>query len=181
MMMPKEKPTTGKIANACSAKSSENTEKPEDLEAKLEAIEVFFDVLKALLNRELGDNPNPQEIKIATYIAKYIQGLLVNALMYWREYNRIPVLQYSIFSDHKGRSIMDLYVTPDTQTYENFKLKSLCLKLKAATDVWDLELDQSDVQLPKLTEMSQKEINTLEAYSIIQQYIKDQSDEPEGS
>lgn len=184
--MPKDKKNTKPNAHVSSVQNFNDSENKDtndkaEMEAKVEALDVFFDVLKALLNRELGENPHQSEIKHAVYIAKYIQGILANCLLYWRDHGRLPVITYSIFGNDKGRSIVDMYMTPDAQIFEGFKLRSLAIKLKEATDEWDLELDQSDVQLPTLTEMADIQIETLQAYTIVQGIIKSQSEGSEGS
>ena len=119
-------------------------------EKKKEAVDVFFDVLRAMLRLEIGDKPSLVEEKEAIYIARYIQGIIANAIGYWRDYRRLPLLKWEIYGDHTGGSLVDAYMSPDTQMIHQFMLRELANKLKEATDEWDLELQARHIPVPDM-------------------------------
>jgi len=117
---------------------------------KAEAVEVLFDVIRAMLRLEIGDSPSMPEEKEAIYIAKYIQGIIANAIGYWRDYRRLPLLKWEVYGDHRGTCLVDAYMSPDAQMVYQFMLRELVYKLKDATDKWDLELQARHIPVPDL-------------------------------
>ena len=137
---------------------------------KKEAVEVFFDVLRIMLRLEIGDNPSIPEEKEALYIANYIQGVVANAIGYWRDYRRLPLLKWEIYGDHRGGSLVDAYMSPDSEMMHQFMLRELAYKLKDATDKWDLELQARHIPAPDL---DMGKVNAqLEQYTAIIDHIK---------
>jgi hypothetical protein len=139
-------------------------------EKKKEAVEVFFDVLRAMVRIEIGDNPSLSEEKEAIYIMNYIQGIVTNAIGYWRDYKRIPLFKFELYGDHRGTSLVDMYMSPDAQMMHQFMLRELAYKLKEASDKWEIEWQARDIPVPELG--MGKVTAELSAFQAIRDHIK---------
>ena len=59
-------------------------------------------------------------------------------------------MKWELFGDHRGTSLVDAYMSPDSQLVYQFMLRELVYKLKDATDEWDLELQARHIPVPDL-------------------------------
>ena len=141
-------------------------------------VDNLFAVLKELLLELLGDQPTAIETKEGLYIIKYIQGIIANAIQYYDTYKRLPLLQYTLFGDCSGGSLVDLYMSPDMGLVESFKLRDLALSLKETTDDWGAQKPQDEIEQ---LDMIKNAVQDMGAYSAIQDHIKTSGTSSEGS
>jgi len=141
---------------------------------KKEAVDIFFDVLRAMMRLEIGDNPTSMEEQEAVYIIKYIQGLVSKALEFWRDYQRLPLVEYTVYGDHRGGSNMFYYMSSDSNTVRQFMLRELTQHIEEAKAKWDTGLQARETKDPGLT-MGEIKTN-LAAYSAIAEHLKKSED-----
>jgi hypothetical protein len=152
-------------------------------ELRGDPINKLFEVLKELIIDHFGGDVNalePTEEKEGLYLIKYIQGIIGNALEYHKLYKRLPLFQYTLFGDHTGRSLVDMYMSPDMEMVEGFQLRKLAQMLIDETDKWGAMKESNPDDLPPL-EMGKITIEDMDPYSALKDMLKKPPADSDGS